>query len=183
MGSLGHRRAVAELPGGLRLSGLPAWLLWRAVYWSKLPGADRKLRVAASWLTDVLVPSELVQLNLGAPKAVAQARFEPGDVVFREGDVGDRLYMILSGEAEIVRGSGEGEQVLARLGAGECFGEMALLSGATRNATARACSVLEVLSLHKRDLGPLLGGLPELRAGFEAMAARRARPGEAPPAR
>jgi NADH dehydrogenase len=183
MGSLGHRRAVAELPGGVRLSGLPAWLLWRSVYWSKLPGADRKLRVAASWLTDVLVPPELVQLNLGAPRAVAQARFEPGDVVFREGDVGDRLYMILSGEAEIVREAGDREQVVARLGAGECFGEMALLSGETRNATARACSVLEVLSLHKRDLGPLLGGLPELRAGFEAMAARRSEPGEAPDAR
>ncbi len=174
MGSLGHRRAVAELFGRVRLSGLPAWVLWRAVYWSKLPGADRRLRVALSWLTDAIVPPELVQLDLGAPRAVAQARFEPGEVVFREGDVGDRLYMILTGEAEVVRAADDGETLVARLGPGEYFGEMALLGSAPRNATIRARSAMEVLSLHKRDLGALLSGLPELQVGIAAMAARRA---------
>ena len=38
LGALGHHRAVAELPGGLRVAGLPAWLMWRSIYWAKLPG-------------------------------------------------------------------------------------------------------------------------------------------------
>jgi NADH dehydrogenase len=48
LGALGHRRAVAELPGGVTVEGATAWLMWRAIYWSKLPGAARKTRVAFS---------------------------------------------------------------------------------------------------------------------------------------
>ncbi|MFN2528008.1 MAG: NAD(P)/FAD-dependent oxidoreductase [Candidatus Baltobacteraceae bacterium] len=49
MASLGDRDAVAELPGKRMLSGLPAWLLWRSYYLSRLPGLPRKIRVAMDW--------------------------------------------------------------------------------------------------------------------------------------
>ncbi len=49
MASLGDRQAVAELPGGRLLSGKPAWILWRAYYLSRLPGWNRKARVAMDW--------------------------------------------------------------------------------------------------------------------------------------
>ena len=49
MASLGARKAVAQLPGEFVLTGFPAWFLWRTYYLSRLPGLDRKLRVAFDW--------------------------------------------------------------------------------------------------------------------------------------
>lgn len=69
LGALGHHRAVAELPGGVTVEGLAAWLMWRGIYWSKLPGASRKTRVAVSWLSDLVLPPHPVQLNLGGAAA------------------------------------------------------------------------------------------------------------------
>lgn len=49
MASLGDRHAIAQLPGGAMLTGLPAWLLWRSYYLGRLPGPARKTRVALDW--------------------------------------------------------------------------------------------------------------------------------------
>jgi NADH dehydrogenase len=66
MAALGHHRAVAELFGFLKLSGLFAWILWRAIYWMKLPGIGRKIKVALSWMVETLFPTEAVQLKFRA---------------------------------------------------------------------------------------------------------------------
>ena len=174
LGALGHRRAVAELPGGVRLSGFLAWVMWRAVYWAKLPGATRKLRVALSWLVDLVLPPDPLQLNLGAGRGMSQAHFEPGDSVFHQGDLGDRLYMILSGEAEVVRRENGADMTLARLGPGEYFGEAALLGRIPRTATVQALTPMDVLTLPRGDFQALLGSLPDLRESIEDVAARRA---------
>jgi CRP/FNR family transcriptional regulator, cyclic AMP receptor protein len=62
--------------------------------------------------------------------------YEPGTVLFREGDPGSEMYVIQSGEIEISREIGQRHQVLAVLPAGEFFGEMALINGRPRSATA-----------------------------------------------
>ena len=62
--------------------------------------------------------------------------FPPGAVVFEEGDPGSRMYVIQSGDVRILKRVGAREIELARLGAGEAFGEMALLEGQPRSATA-----------------------------------------------
>ncbi|MGE0028099.1 MAG: FAD-dependent oxidoreductase [Thermoleophilia bacterium] len=174
LGGLGHRRAVAELPGGIRLSGLPAWLMWRGVYWSKLPGVSRKARVAISWVSDVVLPPHPVQLNLGGGRGATQAHYEPGEVVFEEGDSGDSLFMILSGDVEVVKRFDDGPAVVGALGAGEYFGEMALLGRRPRSATVRARTALDVLVLPGADFSALTGSLPEFRKGFEEIARLRA---------
>jgi len=46
---------------GLRLSGFPAWCLWRAIYLAKLPTFERKLRVALRWTLDFVFPKDLTQ--------------------------------------------------------------------------------------------------------------------------
>jgi NADH dehydrogenase len=175
LGALGRRRAVAELPGGVRLAGLPAWLAWRAVYWSKLPGLDRKLKVGASWLMDLVVPTEITQLELGGSAGVDRIHHQAGDTVFRQGDLGDRLYMIVSGEVEVLSDSGGAMERLAVLGPGEYFGEMALLGRGIRGATVRCLSPTQLLALPASDFGALIAGLPGLRHEFEDMAAVRAR--------
>ena len=174
MGSLGRRSAVAELPGGIKISGFLAWFFWRTIYLLKLPGWGRKLRVASSWALDLFLSPELVQLKLGGSGGVTQEHFEPGQEVFRQGDLGDRVYIVLSGAAEVWREADGRVRPLGRLGPGDWFGEMALLNQTTRGATVRCVEAMDALSLPKREFTVLAANLPELRESFErVMASRR----------
>ena len=56
---LGHRTAAAEIRG-LRFSGLLAWLMWRSIYLSKLPGMEKKVRVSLDWAIDLFFPRDIV---------------------------------------------------------------------------------------------------------------------------
>ena len=65
--------------------------------------------------------------------------YQPGEVIFREGDVGKEMFVVVSGNVEIYRARADGSiDVLASLGAGEMFGEMALVAEGRRFASARA---------------------------------------------
>jgi NADH dehydrogenase len=174
MGSLGHRSAVAEILG-LHVSGFLAWWMWRTIYLMKMPGWGRRLKVASSWTLDLLLPPELVELKLAGSMGMAQEHFEPGQEVFHQGDLGDRMYIVLSGAAEVVRRDGAREIRLAEIGAGEYFGEMALLNQTTRGATVRCTAPMNALSLPKRELGVLAAHVPELRESLDAVMSRRAR--------
>jgi NADH dehydrogenase len=173
MGSLGRRNAVAEI-FGFKISGFLAWFLWRTIYLLKLPGWGRRLKVATSWTLDLFLDPELVELRLGDAGGAIHEHFEPGQHVFDEGDLGDRVYILLSGRAEVLRRNGaNGPTVLATLGPGDCFGEMALLGSAPRNATVRCVEPMTVLSIPKRDFSLLAANVPGLRASFEQISARR----------
>ena len=173
LGGLGHHSAVAEVLD-VKLSGFVAWLLWRAVYLMKLPGLDRKLRVATGWLLDLFLKPDIVQLRTHETAAVQREHFEAGEIIFDEGDRGDRLYIIVDGEVEVVRPArGGGEEVVAVLGAGECFGEMALVSDRPRSATARSRTKVNVVAVDRAAFGTLFATLPPLRRAFEQMIAQR----------
>ena len=63
LGSLcivGYHTACAEIRG-LKFSGLFAWLLWRGIYLSKLPGLERKVRVLTDWTLEIFFPRDIVQ--------------------------------------------------------------------------------------------------------------------------
>ena len=72
------------------------------------------------------------------------------DIIFEEGEVGNMAYLIISGEVEIFRTTGNRERVLAPLDRGEIIGEMSLIDNAPRMASARALSDTE-LSIISRD--------------------------------
>ena len=63
LASLGRRSAVAEILG-FRFSGFFVWWLWRTIYLFKLPGLDRKLRVAMDWTLDLFFSPDIVLLKL-----------------------------------------------------------------------------------------------------------------------
>jgi CRP-like cAMP-binding protein len=70
-----------------------------------------------------------------------------GECFFREGDRAESLFVLESGEVEVFRLYDGREHLLARLGAGDCFGEMALLDLLPRSATVRAltpCTAIEL---------------------------------------
>jgi NADH:quinone reductase (non-electrogenic) len=172
MGALGHHSAVAQIMG-VNISGFLAWWMWRTIYLMKLPGWGRRLKVASSWTLDLLLPAELVELKLAGSMGITQEHFEPGEEVFHQGDLGDRIYIIVSGQAEVVREDCAGEVLLAGLGAGEYFGEMALLRQSTRAATVRCTAPMNTLSLPKREFSMLAAYLPEMRATLEGVMEQR----------
>jgi NADH dehydrogenase len=64
MASLGAKRGVALLPGGRLATGFTAWFLWRTYYLSRLPGWDRKLRVAFDWTAGLLFPRDIAHIRV-----------------------------------------------------------------------------------------------------------------------
>jgi CRP/FNR family transcriptional regulator, cyclic AMP receptor protein len=66
--------------------------------------------------------------------------FDVGDVIFEEGSTGRELYVVLDGEVEIAKIDGVAKTVIVTLGKGEFFGEMAVIDGSSRSATAIASS-------------------------------------------
>ena len=93
--------------------------------------------------------------------------------MFRQGDLGDTLYILLRGEAEVVREDDGIEKVIAHLQPGEFFGEMALLNQKTRGATIRCLKSTDVLTLKKGDFTALVANLPDLKQTFENVMAKR----------
>jgi NADH dehydrogenase len=172
MGALGHHSAVAEILG-MRFSGLLAWLIWRAVYLVKLPGWDRRMRTGLSWMMDMVMPPDIVQLKIERGQGIVEEHYELGQTVFNEKDLGDRLYIVVKGRCEVIRNENGVEQKLAELGPGECFGEMALLNQTTRAATVRVIEPLDVLSIPKPDVAALVGHLPALRESLEELMTER----------
>ncbi len=107
-------------------------------------------------------------------ESVSQQHFEPGEVIFRQGDMGSQVYVITNGEVEVVRDQpGAGQTVVTRLGPGEFFGEMALVHPAPRSATVRASSALDVLVMQRGPFMSLFTHLPALRRSFQRVIEER----------
>ena len=77
--------------------------------------------------------------------------FAAGAVVVRQGDPGDRFYLIADGSVDVIKEDGDGRHTVSTLGRGAFFGEAALLTGERRNATVAATSELRVYSLDKSN--------------------------------
>jgi CRP/FNR family cyclic AMP-dependent transcriptional regulator len=99
---------------------------------------------------------------MNAPKAATKVldrrTYPPGRVIFYANEVGESAYLIRSGTVEIYRQDGDKEFVIARLGPGEIFGEMALLSGGRRSSNARAAAQTECAVISAGNLEKLLEG-------------------------
>ena len=102
--------------------------------------------------------------------------FPAGAVIMRRGAAGDRMYFIIDGEVEVQLPS---QNVI--LGAGQFVGELALLTGAPRNATVVALEACTLLALDIVDFHGLLGRHPELARVIREEAEQRLTPGPAPP--
>jgi len=93
--------------------------------------------------------------------------FRDGEIIFEEGSTGRDMFVIQSGQVEIVTGKGEAETVLAVLGKGEIFGEMALFERLPRSATVRAKGSARVLTVDPRTFLSKVSADPTL--AFEIL--------------
>jgi CRP-like cAMP-binding protein len=97
-------------------------------------------------------------------------RFRRGETIFHQGDPGDSLFIIQLGSVKIVLPSPEGEEaaIIATLGRGDYFGELALLDGAYRSATAVAVEQTETLVLRREPFERLIDTESDLRKALLA---------------
>lgn len=153
---VGHRCGVAQVMGW-NISGFPAWFLWRSVYLMKLPGIRCKVRVGLDWALDLFFPRDITKLDMQRSERMARAHFRQGEIIIRQGEIGDRFYVIESGEVEVVSEiPGKTEQRLTTLGKGQSFGEVAILKDTPRTATVRCLTPVDVITVGRHDFQSLV---------------------------
>lgn len=113
--------------------------------------------------------------------ALTTRTVDRGHVVFREGDPGDRLFIVLDGKVKISRTAPDGrENLLTVLGPAEMFGELSLFDPGSRTATVTAVTESVLASLDHDDLRPLLLARPAVAVNLlRALAQRLRRTNEA----
>jgi hypothetical protein len=171
---LGRRNAVAQLYG-VPLHGFIAWLIWRVCMVLYLPSPAKRLRLLFDWCSAPFVGRDITSVQTADPIAVGVEIYEDGQDIIRQGDIGAVMYIVRAGEVDVVRETDGAREVLARLGPGEHFGEVAVLSGVRRTATVRAVGAVELLRLSRDDTkrltesfdafgkGITLKGIPDVR--------------------
>lgn len=163
------RAGIGLARAGIRLARRGARALRR--------GAERRWRreaarmIAALPLTGELPEEALEEIG----EHVALERYAAGQLIVRQGERGDRFYVIRSGRLEVSRSVDGGEERVVRtLDPGRSFGEIALLEAAPRTATVRALEVSEVFSIDKgtfdRALAPLVAVGEEFRRDLLSVA-------------
>ena len=84
--------------------------------------------------------------------AYGYERFKRGEVIFREGERGTKIYFIVSGAVEVSKGAGEGKVIIGILGPGDALGEMAIISDEPRSATLTTITPCVLFSIDERFL-------------------------------
>ncbi len=135
----------------------------------------------ADVLATVSIFSELApELRAETAERARVVRLAGGDWLFRVGDAGDALFVVLSGRCEVVDADG---RVILVLGRGAVLGELALLTGGTRSASVRAARDTELLELSRGEFERLLREEPAFAVSLTAELGRQlaaSRPREAP---
>ena len=107
---------------------------------------------------------------------MSPVRMERGDILFREGESGDSLYVIGEGKIKLGRSSSDGrENLVAILGPGEMFGELSLFDPGPRTMTATAVAETQLMGLGNDSLTGLLTGRPEVAKALLGALAKRLR--------
>ena len=102
--------------------------------------------------------------------------FEPGEVVFREGDASDTCYIVRLGHARAVRAHADGRTItLANFGPGDIFGELAMFENESRSATVEATSAMAVIAILGGDMRRLLASHHEMAIRLVVALGRRLR--------
>jgi CRP/FNR family transcriptional regulator, cyclic AMP receptor protein len=97
-------------------------------------------------------------------------RYDAGQTIFSKGDPGDGLYGVLAGGVAVVANSASGKElILNTFSTGECFGEIALMDGKGRTATAVARAASELLFLSRRSFVPFLERHPRVAVRMIAL--------------
>ncbi len=127
-------------------------------------------------LREVPIFSELSPEDLQQVAAIAAEQWFPKDtVIFRQDEPGDRMYVIVDGQVEVVRSAAGTEQVLARRGPGDFVGEMAIIDAAPRLASLVTRSDVRVLAIDGETFKAIIRERPEVSLAMLRILSRRLR--------
>jgi hypothetical protein len=166
-----------------RAAAHPAPWVRRAARAAADSGADPEEIATMQRLLALRQVSLLSGLSLERLQAVeriaSEAEYVKGEVIVREGEPGDELYLLVDGAVDVIKHAGTpGEERVNALGAGAYFGEMAVLDGSPRSATVVAASDARVLVLAGSRLRELVHEMPELAFDLLRVLAERLRRAE-----
>lgn len=121
--------------------------------------------------------SELDDEALAKVASLAQLRAFPKDTtIFHAGDPADAVFVVATGKVKIVVTSTDGKEfILSVLGAGQVFGEMALIESAPRSASVQTVTAVEALVISRNDFQHLLNTSPGISRGLLMILSRRLR--------
>lgn len=108
-------------------------------------------------------------------KLMTEQSYAPGEIIFKEGDAGDAMYIIWSGRVAVVKGDFEAPAILGYRGAGEIIGEMALLEDQPRFASVVALDNLRLLKVSRENFEQFLTSNPAIRMSILEVLSRRLR--------
>jgi CRP/FNR family cyclic AMP-dependent transcriptional regulator len=130
------------------------------------PEARRKSREDLELMSKIPLFKDFDDMELDEMARIAiKERFKPGEMIFNEGDRGDKFYIILQGNVDVIKRISDNEsQTLVTLKEGDYFGEMTLIDDAPRSAGIRAREDLTVLSISRPDLNILLNASSSISA-------------------
>jgi CRP-like cAMP-binding protein len=104
---------------------------------------------------------------------IKKAEFTKEETIFEEGGIGDRLYFVVSGKVNVIRSAIGKSKLIATLGPGDIFGEMALFGSQTRTATVIAKTPIKVWQILKGDFDYLLENSSSLQEAFGRIVQER----------
>ncbi len=104
-----------------------------------------------------------------------ETRYNPGDVIFKEGDVGKAIYIIRFGQVAIIKGKYESPTILGYQGLGSVLGEMSILEGMRHSATIVALENVRMMQIKRDDFLQLLKKNPEINQYIIASLSARLR--------
>jgi len=151
---LGRFSGAAEVLG-LKVSGFLAWWLYRTYYLYQLPRLERKVRVLTDWTLELFFHRDIVRMDIARSQGISRSHYEPGQLIYREGDLARNFYTILNGQVQVVRNDNGEDTPVAILGAGEYFGEVSLLQGIRHTASVRALDTTDLLVMSGADFKAL----------------------------
>jgi len=102
-------------------------------------------------------------------------RYQVGDLVFKEGEPGNHLILIMNGHVRVTTVGKQGEVELAKLKRGGILGEVSLLTGRPRTATVTALDEVEAIAIENQEMEALLRTYPKMRKLIQAMVEGRVR--------
>lgn len=159
------------LAGAVMICGIALFALWAGILANGFAEELRRRNLARTWDLVARVPffNNIGDDTIAEVARLLRPREVPiGYTIMRRGEPGDCMYFLVSGEVEI-----RTRPKPLRLGPGDFFGEIALVTGAPRNATAAATKYCVLLSLHLTDFRQLAARRPELTEMINREAARR----------
>ncbi len=158
------------LAGGVMIGGIAVFGLLAGILANGFAEEVRRRDLMRTWDLVTRVPffsGVDAEVIAEMARLLRSREVQPGAVIMRRGEPGDCMYFVVSGEVEIrIRPP-------LRFGPGAFFGEIALVTGEPRTATAVAVKFSVLLSLHLNDFRQLAARRPELTAAIKQEAARR----------